>query len=106
MSEAATSPSDRFGHPIDPIVGYARGPVLRSTDEEVQRMLKARRMVGERVCAHGLDGVYDLSGMNRGAGLREVEVPHLTRHVPFFERFEIGRASCRESVWRAGYLVH
>ena len=26
--------------------------------------------------------------MNRGAGLTEEEVPHLTSHVPFFERFE------------------
>ena len=80
--------TDRFGNPFDPIVGYARGPILKSTDEEVQRMLKARHMVGERVRAKGKDSVYDLSGMNRGAGLTEDEVPHLTSHVPFFERFE------------------
>lgn len=88
MSENARPATDRFGNPIDPIVGYARGPILASTDEEVSRMLKARRMVGERVRSHGVDGVYDLSGMNRGAGLTEAEVPHLTSHVPFFERFE------------------
>jgi L-seryl-tRNA(Ser) seleniumtransferase len=88
MSENARPATDRFGNPIDPIVGYARGPILTSTDEEVSRMLKARRMVGERVRSHGVDGVYDLSGMNRGAGLSETEVPHLTSHVPFFERFE------------------
>jgi L-seryl-tRNA(Ser) seleniumtransferase len=80
--------TDRFGNPFDPIVGYARGPILKSTDEEVQRMLKARHMVGERVRAKGKDSVSDLSGMNRGAGLTEDEVPHLTSHVPFFERFE------------------
>lgn len=44
---ADTAPAaDRFGNPFDPIVGYARGPILASTDEEVQRMLKARHMVG------------------------------------------------------------
>ena len=85
MSENARPATDRFGNPIDPIVGYARGPILASTDEEVSRMLKARRMVGERVRSHGVDGVYDLSGMNRGAGLSEAEVPLLTSHVPFFE---------------------
>ena len=43
MSDRSRPATDRFGHPIDPIVGYARGPVLASTDEEVRRMLKARR---------------------------------------------------------------
>ena len=88
MSEAGKATTDRFGHPLDPIVGYARGPILESTDEEVSRMLKARRMVGERVRSKGAHSVYDLSGMNRGAGLTAAEVPHLTSHVPFFERFE------------------
>jgi L-seryl-tRNA(Ser) seleniumtransferase len=88
MSKASNATTDRFDHPLDPIVGYARGPILKSTDEEVSRMLKARRMVGERVRTRGAQSVYDLSGMNRGAGLTEAEVPHLTSHVPFFERFE------------------
>jgi L-seryl-tRNA(Ser) seleniumtransferase len=80
--------TDRFGNPFDPIVGYARGGILEGTDQEVQRMLRARQMVGDRVRAMGMDSVYDLSGMNRGSGLTEAEVPHLTSHVPFFERFE------------------
>ena len=84
----ATTTTDRFGNLFDPIVGYARGTILAGTDEEVQRMLKARHMVGERVRTKGKDSIYDLSGMNRGAGLTEEEVPHLTSHVPFFERFE------------------
>jgi L-seryl-tRNA(Ser) seleniumtransferase len=88
MPDAQNTQTDRFGNPFDPIVGYARGPILKSTDEEVQRMLKARHMVGQRVREKGKDSVYDLSGMNRGAGLTDEEVPHLTSHVPFFERFE------------------
>jgi L-seryl-tRNA(Ser) seleniumtransferase len=51
-------------------------------------MLRARNMVGERVRALGKDSVYDLSGMNRGSGITETEVPDLTSHVPFFARFE------------------
>jgi L-seryl-tRNA(Ser) seleniumtransferase len=88
MSEAANPATDRFGHSIDAIVGYARGTILKGTDEEVQRMIRARHMVGNRVRTQGKDSIYDLSGMNRGAGLTEEEVPHLTSHVPFFERFE------------------
>jgi len=87
MPDTATA-SDRYGNPFDPIVGYARGSILKGTDEEVQRMIRARHMVGDRIRAKGRDSIYDLSGMNRGSGITEDEVPHLTSHVPFFERFE------------------
>lgn len=80
--------ADRFGNVIDPVVGYARGSILSSTDDEVRRMLRARTIVGERVRSKGKDGVYDLSGMNRGSGLTADDLPHLTSHVPFFERYE------------------
>ena len=89
MDTVASSPKrDHFGNQIDPTVGYARGSILRSTDEEVARMLRARRMVGDRVRASGLESVFDLSGMNRGSGLTDQDVAHLTSHVPFFERYE------------------
>lgn len=88
MSNAASPPTDRFGNPLDPIVRYARGTILKSTDEEVTRMLRARAIVGDRVRTKGRDSVYDLSGMNRGSGITAEDVPHLTSHVPFFERFE------------------
>ena len=90
MPASDTPATDRFGNPVDPIVRYARGTILKGTDEEVKRMLRARRMVGERVRARGKDSVYDLSGMNRGGGVTTDDVPHLTSHVPFFERFEGG----------------
>lgn len=88
MDQAKTPQTDRFGNPVDPIVRYARGAILKSTDEEVTRMLRARQIVGERVRSKGKDSVYDLSGMNRGSGITSDDVPHLTSHVPFFERFE------------------
>ncbi len=88
MTAAATQPTDRFGNPLDPIVRYARGTILKSTDEEVTRMLRARQLVAERVRNKGRDSVHDLSGMNRGSGITHDDVPHLTSHVPFFERFE------------------
>src|SRR5258706_428883 len=88
MNPAASPATDRFGNPLDPIVRYARGTILKSTDEEVARMLKARRIVGDRVRAKGQDSIYDLSGMNRGSGITADDTQHLTSHVPFFERFE------------------
>ena len=80
--------TDRFGNRLDPIVRYARGSVLKSSDEEIVRMLRARQIVGERVRKSGKDSVYDLSGMNRGSGITAQDVPHLTSHVPFFAHFE------------------
>ena len=80
--------TDRYGNPLDPIVRYARGSILKSTDEEVVRMLRARKIAGDRVRTKGKDSVYDLSGMNRGSGLTADEVGDLTSHVPFFNRFE------------------
>ena len=80
--------TDRFGHPVDSIVRYARGSILAGTDQEVVRMLRARQMVGAIVRAKGKEGIFDLSGMNRGSGITVEDVPHLTSHVPFFERFE------------------
>jgi L-seryl-tRNA(Ser) seleniumtransferase len=82
--------TDRFGNAFDPIVRYARGSILKSTDEEIARMLRARRIVGDRVRKGGKESVYDLSGMNRGSGITAADVPHLSSHVPFFEHFEGG----------------
>ena len=60
-------PADRFGNPVDPIVRYARGSILKSTDEEVTRMLRARQIVGDRVRRMGRESIYDLSGMKAPA---------------------------------------
>jgi len=85
---SAACDADSFGNVIDPIVRYARGSILAGTDDEVRRMLRARQIVGARVRSLGTDGVYDLSGMNRGSGITADDVPHLTSHVPFFARYE------------------
>jgi len=45
-ASAESQPTDRFGNPLDPIVRYARGRILRGSDDEVRRMQLARRMVG------------------------------------------------------------
>jgi L-seryl-tRNA(Ser) seleniumtransferase len=87
-AKTAAAPTDRFGNALDPIVRYARGSVLKGSDEEVQRMLRARHIVGALVRSNGKESVYDLSGMNRGSGITAEDVAHLSSHVPFFARFE------------------
>jgi L-seryl-tRNA(Ser) seleniumtransferase len=84
----ATTPTDRFGNPLDPVVRYARGQVLKGSDDEVKRMLRARHIVGELVRRTGKESIFDLSGMNRGSGITVEDVPHLSSHVPFFAQFE------------------
>src|SRR5687768_10393102 len=83
-----TSGRDRLGHPIDPTVGYARGAILKGTDEEVRKTLRARQLVRARIERLGRDAVYDLSGMNRGAALAAEDLANLSSHVPFFAAFE------------------
>ncbi len=56
---------DRFGNPIDPIVGYARGRILRSSADEVTKTAHGRAIVKDRVRRLGEDSVFDLSGLPR-----------------------------------------
>ena len=86
--QQAAAATDRFGNPLDPIVRYARGRVLKGSEEEVRRMLHARHIVGDLVRRMGKEGVFDLSGMNRGSGITVDDVPHLSSHVPFFAHYE------------------
>jgi len=83
-----SSGRDRLGNPIDPSVGYARGTILKGTDEEVAKTLRARQLVRERIEAQGHDAIHDLSGMNRGAALSAADVASLSSHVAFFAAFE------------------
>ena len=48
------SAADRIGNPIDPLFRCAHGQIERSTDEEVVRMLRARRIVGDLVRSRGV----------------------------------------------------
>ena len=91
LSAMTSSGRDRFGNAIDPGVGYARGTILKGTDEEVAKTLRARQLVRARIEAKGRDAVHDLTGMNRGAALSADDLAGLASHVPFFAAFE-GRA--------------
>ena len=72
--ERQATSTDRFGNPLDPVVRYARGRILKSSDEEVVRMLRARRLIGEQVRRSGKESIFDLSGMNRGSAINHGQV--------------------------------
>jgi L-seryl-tRNA(Ser) seleniumtransferase len=80
--------TDRFGNPIDPTVGYARGPILSSPEREVAKMSFGRRLVRERLARYGPDGLFDLTGLPRAWPLRPDDLPKLESQLTFYASFE------------------
>lgn len=56
---------DKLGHPLDPAVGYARGPIIASSLEEAKRRNCAMRLIRERAVAIGRGAFYNFSGHRR-----------------------------------------
>ena len=53
---------DRFGNPLDPAVGYARGRLLASSADEVRRLTRAGRVAAGFVARKGADKVAICTG--------------------------------------------
>lgn len=79
----AAGPTDRFGNPIDPTVFYARGKILAGNADEVQRQKHCFSIVRERCRTHGIDSVYNLTGLIRGFRFRESDTEKLQSFVHF-----------------------
>ena len=79
---------DRFGNPIDPTVGYARGTILTGPDREVAKLGFGRRLVRERLEQHGPEGLFDLTGLPRAWPLRPDDLPKLESQLTFYTYFE------------------
>ena len=56
---------DRFGHPIDPAVGYARGSILSSSLDESKRRQHATVLIQKRSKIKGMDSFYNFTGLHR-----------------------------------------
>lgn len=83
MNPAAQDATDRFGNAIDPAVYYARGAILRGNGDEVQRQRHCFAVVRERCKTHGIDSVYNLTGLIRGFRFRESDHEKLQSFVHF-----------------------
>ncbi len=57
--------ADRFGNPIDPGVGYARGTLIGSSADEVRRLRHAQTVAGARVTERGPDSIAIFTGNSR-----------------------------------------
>ena len=79
--------TDRFGNPLDPRAGYAWGQVLRSHDDEAQRMLAGRALIRERVARLGEGAVYNLTGLIRAFPLRPEDLAGLTSQLAWVARW-------------------
>jgi len=57
--------ADRFGNPIDPSVGYARGKILSSSLDEAKRREYAMEIIRIRAAEQGRSSFYNLTGLHR-----------------------------------------
>lgn len=57
--------TDRFGNPIDPSVGFARGPLLRSSADEIRRLRRAQAVAADVAARRGVDGIGVFTGNPR-----------------------------------------
>jgi L-seryl-tRNA(Ser) seleniumtransferase len=65
-----TVKTDRFGNPIDPMVGYARGTIIDSSIAEGRRLRHGQAIAAQRVRASGADAVAVYTGNQRDLPLR------------------------------------
>lgn len=79
---------DRFGNPIDPTVGYARGSILDSPEREVDKLRFGRRLVRERLERFGPDELFDLTGLPRAWPMRPDDLPKLESQLTFYTYFD------------------
>jgi L-seryl-tRNA(Ser) seleniumtransferase len=57
--------TNRFGHVLDPAVGYARGPILASSLEEAKRRSHAMFLIRQRAKNLGHGAFYNFTGLHR-----------------------------------------
>ncbi len=56
---------DRFGNPHAPDLPYARGAFVRDTADDLAKLRHAWTLLKSRIEAHGLEAVYNFSGLDR-----------------------------------------
>lgn len=62
---AAPSKTDRYGNPIDPGVGYARGKLLASSTDEVRRQRHAQGVTATVIRERGIESISIFTGNPR-----------------------------------------
>lgn len=65
MTLQNTLRTDSFGNPLDPVVGFARGQIIRSSVAEARRLRQGQRVAAERVRRLGAHSVGIFTGNQR-----------------------------------------
>lgn len=64
---------DRFDNEFAPGLPYARGGLVRTTDDDYRKLQQARRVIRERVRSQGSASIFNMSGLRRS--LPSADVP-------------------------------
>jgi L-seryl-tRNA(Ser) seleniumtransferase len=63
--EAPPVRRDRFGNPLAEALPYARGQILSDTQRDLQKLVKAWGVINAKIQMHGLEAVYNFTGLER-----------------------------------------
>ncbi|MGC0387650.1 MULTISPECIES: PLP-dependent aminotransferase family protein [Bradyrhizobium] len=70
-------PTDSFGNPIDPIVGFARGTIIRSSVDEARRLRQGQVVAANRVRRLGPHSIGVFTGNQRDFPLKAEDLATL-----------------------------
>ena len=82
--------TDRFGNPHAPGLPYARGEILRSTEDDFRKLQRAWQIIDRTMKTRGADAIYNFSGLERGLPLAAEELAIADDEIApalYFERF-------------------
>ena len=66
--------TDRFGNAFDAELPYARGSIIRSTEDDFVKLQRAHRVIERRIAAGGPEAIFNFSGLERGLPLEASEL--------------------------------
>src|SRR5689334_10987771 len=66
--------TDRFGNAWAPGLPYARGSILRSTEDDFVKLARAHRVIERRIAARGPESIFNFSGLERALPLDASEL--------------------------------
>ena len=69
--------TDRFGNAIAAGLPYARGTILRSTEDDFTKLRHAWQLIQARIQKDGVDSVFNFTGLERGLRIDPNDVPFL-----------------------------
>src|SRR5215510_13255115 len=69
--------ADRFGNPIDPVVGFARGNIIRSSVDEARRLRQGQAVAADRVRKLGPHSIGVFTGNQRDFPLKPEDLATL-----------------------------